>query len=88
MESKLVSKLLHHSSEAEEDTAVRLQSTTLLMDLWYEESTVLCNMGPLQDGSEVRDLFYDILKSSLTHLDKVYKLTVFGAAFAILDRLL
>lgn len=48
------------------------------MDLWYEESTVLCNMGPLNDVYEIRDQFYEILKNALVHPDKVYKVTIFG----------
>lgn len=59
-----------------------------MIDLWQDEATVLCNIGPLPDGSDFRDSFYDTLKSALTHPDKVFKVTVFGATFALLDRLL
>jgi hypothetical protein len=65
-----------------------LQAITLLTDLWQDEATVLSNIGPLPDGSDFRDCFYDALKSALTHPDKVFKVTVFGATFALLDRLL
>jgi len=62
-------------------------ATTFLIDLWYEESTVLCNISP-QDGVDVRDTFYEVLRGALIHRDKVYKLTVFGACFALLDKMI
>jgi len=59
-----------------------------LLDLWIEEATVLCNIGPLPDGSDSRDLIYETLKQGMQHPDKVYKITVYGATFTLLDLLL
>lgn len=58
MESTLVAQLLEHASENEHDPAVRLQCTTLLIDLYFDETTVLTNIPDL----DVREHFNDILK--------------------------
>lgn len=40
-ESNLVYSLLIRASEVEEDPSVRLLCTTLLLDLWYDEHSLL-----------------------------------------------
>jgi hypothetical protein len=87
IESNLVNDLLDRSSASEEDPSLRMQSTTLLIDLFYDESTVLSNVQPY-DGQDVRIVFNENLKSGLQHRDKVYKLTIWGASFGLLDHLI
>jgi len=48
--SNLIDSLLQRASESEQDLALRLQCTTFLIDLWFEESGVLCNLQPTSHG--------------------------------------
>lgn len=83
--SDLIYDLLNRASEQERDTAVRLQCTTLLIDLWYDESTVISTLSQSQD---MRSMFHDVLLAGATHQDKVYSISVLGATFALLDKTL
>ena len=87
IESNLIHDLLERSSDQEEDPSLRMQCTTLLIDLFYDEATVLSNVQPY-DGQDVRVIFNDNLKLGLLHRDKVYKLTIWGASFGLLDHLI
>lgn len=40
------------------------------------------------DNIPVKDAFYDVLRAGLLHPDKVYRLTLFGSAFGVLDHLI
>ena len=83
--SDLIFDLLNRASEQERDTAVRLQCTTLLIDLWYDEATVISTLSQSQD---MRNMFHDVLLAGATHQDKVYAISVLGATFALLDKTL
>ena len=85
LESRLVYSLLVRSSENEQDQAVRLLCTTLLIDIWYAEYGLLLTMNPTTNNGTVRDAFFDVLKANLAHQDKVYRITIYGAAFALID---
>ena len=64
-----------------------MTSTTMLIDLFYDEATVMSNLEPY--GSEdIRTIFYENVKLGLTHPDRVFKITVWGASFALLDHLI
>jgi len=44
IDSNLIHDLLERSSVEEEDPSLRMQCTTLLIDLYYDEATVLSNV--------------------------------------------
>jgi len=79
---------LVRASDKEDDQAVRLLCNTLLIDLWYSEFALILSMQPTRDGVSVRDAFYDVLRLALNHDDKVFRVTVYGAAFSLLDFLI
>lgn len=79
--------MLQKSSPEESDHAIRMTASTLLIDLFFDEGTVLQNM-PLMNNMDIRTVFYENLKQGLQHPDKVYKFTLWGASFALLDHYL
>ncbi len=81
----MILRLLALSSDRTPDPAVRLQCTTLLLDLWYLEPVLVCNP---RDGISVKDTINEVLLAGILHQDKVYRLTLYGCAFSILTLLI
>jgi hypothetical protein len=64
VDSDLILKLLELSSESTSDTAVRLQCTTLLFDLWYLEPIIVCNP---REGVSVKERINEVILAGLLH---------------------
>lgn len=85
VESNLILTLLAFASERNLDPAMRLITSTLLLDLWHMEPIIVCNP---RDVVSVRDTLNELVLQGILHQDKVYRLTIYGCAFSVLNHLI
>ena len=78
-------RLLALASQRTPDPALRLIATTLLFDLWHMEPIIVCNP---REGVSVKDTLNEIILAGILHQDKVYRLTLYGCAFTVLNHLI
>lgn len=74
------------AGETNGDHAVRLQTTSLIIDVWNSKPQIVQAMTS-HNGISVRERALEMVRQGLSHKDKVFRLAIFSQAFGLLDYL-
>ena len=88
--STLIQDALVDATDAEQDYALKLKCTNLLIEIWFLYPTVVSQQSRDQVGIgslSLTESFHYVLKQGLSERDKVFRVNVFANSFSLLDRL-
>jgi len=78
--------ILNLAGDNQGDHAVRLQTTSLILDIWTSKPQIVQTMTS-HNGISIRERAKEVLTQGLLHQDKVFRLSIFSQAFGLLDSL-